>query len=150
MTGSLDNTLNMFKWKKSLDVVTLFHKANSPVSSRVLSLLKETSASASEQASTKDVNSESASTSTPEFELDVVEAPPTPDQLSNILQYVGPANVGNVVKGASDAAAGMKIFRADAHSFQRPVTVTWEIGKAVVGDNRSEILRMIAALPKNN
>lgn len=103
--------------KKSIDVVTLFHKKSSPASTKVLGFLQETNVRAATAAASEKPSEDKIT----EFELDVVEDPPTPDQLSNILEYVGQSNAGKVIQGASDATNAMKIFRSDAQSFQRPV-----------------------------
>ncbi|KAK1763571.1 putative redox protein fmp46 [Phialemonium atrogriseum] len=140
----------MFRFHKSLDIVTLFHKANSPASTRVATLLKQVSANASETA-TEDQASDHSSQSSierQEFELNVTEEQPTADQLKTILEYVGKAAIPTVVKGAHTENEALKKFRESNSNFQRPVTVDWNNGKAYAGDNESEILKMLNALPK--
>jgi arsenate reductase-like glutaredoxin family protein len=149
-------------------VITLFHKPTSPASLRVNSLLKQASAKASEHA-TEDQASDHSHQTHPgreEFELDVTEQPPTQDQLKSILEYVGAQKVGTIIKGAKDEADAMKKLKENSENFQRPVvcssqlrkrraranfeqTVDWSNGRAVAGDNASEILKMIESLPKN-
>lgn len=138
----------MFGFRKTKDIITLFHKSSTPASTKVLNLLKQVSANASE-AATED----QASDTTPqtqftraEFDLDVTEKPPTPDQLRTILDYVGTPS--SVINGASTVDEAMKKFKQDAESFKRPVVVDWNNGKATVGDNESAILKMLGALPK--
>jgi hypothetical protein len=58
-----------------------------------------------------------------EFELDVTEAPPTSDQLKNILEYLG-GSASKVVEGASDESDAMRRLKADGNAFQRPVVST--------------------------
>ncbi|KAI9670920.1 MAG: hypothetical protein M1817_003805 [Caeruleum heppii] len=135
---------------KSLDVITLFHKPTTPASVRVLSLLKQTSAAASETA-TEDQASDHSSQNElqrTQFDLNVTEDSPTSDQLRTMIEYVGPRGVGSLVKGARDEADAMRKLKENADNFQRPVTVDWNNGKAVAGDNESEILNMLKQLSK--
>ncbi|KAI9716765.1 MAG: hypothetical protein M1812_005105 [Candelaria pacifica] len=140
----------MFRFHKSLDVITLFHKPSSSASIRALTLLKQASATASETATI-----DQASDHTPqnkaqrsEFELNVTEDPPTSDQLRNILEYVGARKAGDIVKGARDDTDAMKKLAENAENFKRPVIVDWNNGRAVAGDNESQILRMLSTLPE--
>ncbi|KAH7336288.1 thioredoxin-like protein [Rhexocercosporidium sp. MPI-PUGE-AT-0058] len=140
----------MFRFHKTKDVITLFHKASSPASMRVNTLLKQVSANASEHA-TEDQASDHSTASKPnrpEFDVDVTEEPPTQDQLKSILEYVGVQKASTIIKGAKDEADAMKKLKENSESFQRPVTVDWSNGRAVVGANESEILKMIESLPK--
>ncbi|TVY27022.1 hypothetical protein LHYA1_G003838 [Lachnellula hyalina] len=140
----------MFRFHKTLDVITLFHKASSPASLRVHTLLKQASATASSTATEDQASDHSAQThpARQEFELDVTEDPPTEDQLKNILEYVGPGKIGQVVKAATTESEALKQFKLNKQSFQWPVTVDWENGRAVQGDNESEILKLIQAVPE--
>ncbi len=61
---------------------------------------------------------------------DVVEDPPTPDQLTIILEYLGPSKAGNVVKDATGSSDAMRKFKASHTAFQRPVAVDWNHGRA--------------------
>lgn len=153
---------------KTLDVITLFHKASSPASVRVQTLLKQTSAIASETA-TEDQASDHSHQTHPrrkEFELDVTEAPPTEDQLKNIIEYLGASKISSIVKGAKTESDALKKLKESGENFQRPVvssflfvekwllmsndliqTVDWETGRAVLGENQSEILKLVEALP---
>jgi len=83
-----------------------------------------------------------------EFELDVQEGAPTSDQLTSILEYLGPAQAGSVVKDATGVTDALRKFKQDESLFQRPVTVDWSNARAVVGDNESEILKLVKTLPK--
>ena len=66
-----------------------------------------------------------------DFELDVTEAPPTTDQLKNILEYLGGSSAaGKVIQGASDENDAMRRLKADGNAFQRPLVVDWNQGKA--------------------
>ncbi|PWY75825.1 hypothetical protein BO83DRAFT_416395 [Aspergillus eucalypticola CBS 122712] len=139
----------VFRFAKTLDPITLFHAPHLPSSKSALSILQRASTTAA------------STTGTPrgEFQLEVSTAPPTNDQLRNILEYVSGSNtgsgagigkvygVGEVVRGARDAEDAIKRFKADPEgSFVRPITVDWTKGQAVVGDNESEILKMVQEL----
>ncbi|KAH8601252.1 thioredoxin-like protein [Bisporella sp. PMI_857] len=140
----------MFRFHKTLDVITLFHKASSPASVRVQSLLKQLSATASEHA-TEDQASDHSHQSKPQridFELEVTEEPPTEDQLRSILEYLGGNSAGKAIRGAKDEADALRKLKANGDSFERPFTVNWSNGRAVAGSNESEILKLVEALPK--
>ncbi|KAK2037805.1 DUF1687-domain-containing protein [Colletotrichum caudatum] len=140
----------MFRFHKTLDIVTLFHKASSPASVRVANILKQVSANATagateDQASDHSVQT-NPKTSRAEFELNITEDPPTADQVKTILEYVGQSRISSIIKGASTEQDALRKFQQNSESFQRPVTVDWNNGKAVAGDNESEILKMLNAL----
>lgn len=103
--------------------MTLFHKPSNAASTRILNLLKQTSATAAttateDQASNHDAHSKAQQAA---FDLDVVEGPPTSDQLRNIIEYVGEGNAGRVVPGASGAADAARRMRLDMNAFRRPL-----------------------------
>ncbi|KAI0848433.1 DUF1687-domain-containing protein [Daldinia vernicosa] len=135
----------MFRFHKTLDIVTLFHKASSPASTRVATLLKNISAKATETAT-----EDQAKPSRPVFELNITEDPPTTDQLKTILEYVGKNKIGSVVQGASTENEALKKFRENQENFKRPVVVDWNNGKAVASDKESEILKMLEQESNNN
>lgn len=130
---------------------------------RVQTLLKQVSARAAEHA-TEDQAGVADKPVQQEFELNMTEDAPTPDQLKNILDYAGPQQVGAIVKGAKDEADAMRKLRENPDYFQRPIvsdnlhkllimlinlqTVDWNNGRVVAGDNESEILKMLESLPK--
>lgn len=62
--------------------------------------------------------------------IDVVEGPPTNDQISNILEYLGAAKAGSVVSGASDISDALRKFKDSENAFQRPIVVDWNNGRA--------------------
>ncbi|KAL1965209.1 hypothetical protein VTN77DRAFT_5963 [Rasamsonia byssochlamydoides] len=140
----------MFRLHKTLDVITLFHKPSLPASTRVLNILRTANATASETA-TEDQASDHAHHAKHqqrgEFQLDVTEAPPTPDQLRNILDYAAATHgvkPSAVIQGARDQEDALRRLKEQGDGcFVRPVVVDWVNGKAVVGDNESEILRMV-------
>lgn len=61
---------------------------------------------------------------------DVQESAPTTDQLSSILEYLGPAQAGNVITDATSTTDALKKFKADQGSFKAPVTVDWMNARA--------------------
>lgn len=81
------------------------------------------------------------------FETEITEAPPTPDQLKNILEYLGGGKAVQLVKGASSQSDALRKLQENGDNFQRPVLVDWNHGKAVAGDNESEILKMLKERP---
>ena len=97
---------------KSRDIITLFHRANSPVSTKVAALLKQTSAAASE---------DSGKTQRDEFDLNVTEEPPTTGQLETILDYAGNLAIPTIIKGATSKEDALKMFKLNSEYFQRPV-----------------------------
>jgi hypothetical protein len=104
-------------------VITLFHKAGSPASVRVHTLLKQASATAAAHA-TEDQASDHSHQSHPqraEFELNLTEEPPTPDQLQTIIEYVGANKAGSIVKGATSINDALKKLKENSDNFQRPL-----------------------------
>ncbi|KAH7116945.1 thioredoxin-like protein [Dendryphion nanum] len=134
------------------NVVTLFHKPSSTSSTRVLTLLKQANAQSVSHATEDQASdhTEHNKAEKNEFELDVTEAPPTPDQLKNILEYLGGGAAGKVVKGATGESDALRKLKESADAFQRPVVVDWNQGKAVVGENESEILSLLKSVSKEN
>ena len=158
------------KQPKVLDPVTLFHDPKLSSSVRTLNFLKQASVIAAEEG-IKGPNHRG------EFDLQVTTEPPTGGQLENILEYISKSDVykpSQVVLGANDAADALKKFQEDSGRFVRPVvrpslssrfglvlvwvvadlfcmqTVDWTGGKAVLGDNESEILKLVRnAWPEN-
>ncbi|PYH45323.1 uncharacterized protein BP01DRAFT_356816 [Aspergillus saccharolyticus JOP 1030-1] len=146
----------VFRFAKTLDPITIFHTPSSTTSKNALKILQRASTIA-QSPDTAPAGGRG------EFQLEITTAPPTTDQLRNILDYVtgNPAGagapdkgaryaVGEVVRGARDAEDAMKRFKGDPEgTFVRPVTVDWTNGQAVVGDNESEILKMVQQLNEN-
>jgi hypothetical protein len=79
------------KQYKYPNIITLFYQAGSPASLPVYIILKQAPAAASEHATEDQANGHSyqAHPRRREFELNVTEDPPTPEQRKNIIQYVG-------------------------------------------------------------
>jgi hypothetical protein len=60
-----------------------------------------------------------------EFDLDVTEAPPTGDQLKNILEYLGGSSAASqVIRGAQNETDALRKLKENGESFQRPVVST--------------------------
>lgn len=111
---------------KTLDVITLFHRAGSPVSVRAHTLLKQISANATASATEDQASDHSHQTATKraEFELEVTEEPPTEDQFKSILGYLGGNKVGTLITGAKNEADALRKLNNEPESFQRPVVCT--------------------------
>ncbi|EWG39417.1 hypothetical protein FVEG_02249 [Fusarium verticillioides 7600] len=137
----------MFRFHKTLDIVTVFHKASSPASVRVANLLKQISANATSGATIDQASDHSAQTAPirDQFELNITEDPPTDDQVKTILEYVGNNGIPKVIKGANDEKEALRKFKESKENFIRPVVVDWNNGKAIAGDNESEILKLLKA-----
>ena len=118
---------NLRKQHKSLDVITLFHKPSLPASTRVLNILKQVSAHASEGATEDQASDHSHQNKIQrsEFELNVTEEPPTSDQLRSILEYVGARRAKDIVDGARDENDAMRLLKEDNKRFRRPVVSSW-------------------------
>ncbi|KPM40459.1 hypothetical protein AK830_g6131 [Neonectria ditissima] len=129
----------MFGFRKTLDIVTLFHKASSPASVRVATLLKQLSANATAGAT------DHTKPTREQFDLNITEDPPTEDQVKTILEYVGPSRIPQIVKGAHSEKDALKKFKESSDNFVQPVVVDWNNGKAIAGDNESEILKLLKA-----
>ncbi|KAI7280059.1 hypothetical protein KC345_g5001 [Hortaea werneckii] len=141
---------NLFKEAGVKDVITLFHAPSVPASMRAHAILKQAAATAQsnateDQASDHDNQSRLQRT---DFNLGVQETPPTPDQLTSILDYLGPSKAGTVVEEATGTSDALRKFNAKQQAFQRPVTVDWNNGRAVVGDDESELMKLVRTLPK--
>ncbi|KAL1302865.1 hypothetical protein AAFC00_003194 [Neodothiora populina] len=136
---------NLFKEAGVKNVITLFHAPKSPASIRAQTLLKQTAANAQATATEDQASSHDAQSKTErsEFELDVQEGDPTSDQLTNIFEYLGADKIGSVVEGASTPSEAIRKVKANGDLFKRPVIVDWGNGRAVAGDNESEILALL-------
>ncbi|CAF9912379.1 MAG: hypothetical protein HETSPECPRED_000924 [Heterodermia speciosa] len=140
----------MFRFHKTLDIISLFHKPAAPSSLRVVTLLKQISAQASETA-TEDQASDHTHQNKLQrttFELNVTEEVPTSDQLRTILEYVGEDKASEIVEGAKDSGDAIRRLKQNPKLFKAPVTVDWNNGRAVLGDKKSEIMKMIAQQAK--
>ena len=61
---------------------------------------------------------------------DVQESAPTADQLTSILEYLGPAQAGSVIADATGTTDALKKFKANESLFKAPVTVDWMNARA--------------------
>ena len=107
--------------RKTLDIITLFHKASTPASTRAVNLLKQASTNASQAAN----ETPSPPSAREPFELDITEKPPTADQVETILEYVGKSEIPRVVSGATSVSDALRKFKMDKESFVRPVVSFW-------------------------
>ena len=133
-------------------MITLFHKSSLAPSVRIANLLKQASAHAAETATedqASDHTHQTQHTNREPFELEITENAPTPDQLKSILEYVGPGKASQLVKGASNQLDALKKLKENPDNFVRPVVVDWTQGKAVVGNNESEILKLVREVPSD-
>ena len=111
--------------------MTLFHAPSNQASTRVLTLLKQANAQSVAHATEDQAILTMDKAERTEFELDVTEAPPTTDQLKNILDYLGGSGAaGKVISGAENETDAMRRLKADGGAFQRPLVVDWNQGKA--------------------
>jgi len=108
----------MFRFSKTLPVVSLFHNAKSQASLSVLKYLRDAKIKLEKEAGH------------PPFDLEVTEEQPTPDQLRSIVNIAGAA--------AQD----------QQHGVQRPCTVDWENGRVILGENVSKLQQMVEELKK--
>lgn len=106
--------------------MTVFHSAKSPASVRVANLLKAVSANATAGATEDQASDHTAQTKghREQFELNITEDPPTPDQVQTILGYVGKAGIPRIIKGARDEKDALKKFQENKENLLRPV-VRW-------------------------
>lgn len=119
---------------KSLDTITLFHRPSLSSSTRVLTLLKQASAQASETA-TEDQASDHTHQNKiqrSEFELNVTEEPPTTDQLRSILEYVGGSRAKDVVEGARNEADAIKTLAQNPSKFRAPIVSPLAQGRMLI------------------
>ncbi|KIW09302.1 uncharacterized protein PV09_00218 [Verruconis gallopava] len=143
-------------WKKlfgenaAKNVITVFHKPSAPGSTRVVTFLKQHQANAQNTATEDQAGSHQVPppTQRADYDLDIQEDAPTGDQLKTILEYAGPGKAGTIVQGARDITDALEKVKRDATLFNRPLVVDWHQGKVTVGDNESEILKLLKAIPE--
>lgn len=120
----LDSSVSLIRFqRKTLDVVTLFHRPQLKASMRALAVLKQVSAEASETATEDQASDHSHQNQMQrsEFELDVTEDPPTSDQLRSILEYVGERRAKDIVSGSKSMTDAMRLLKEDSSRFKPPV-----------------------------
>ncbi|KAF2753467.1 DUF1687-domain-containing protein [Pseudovirgaria hyperparasitica] len=135
----------LFKESGVKNVVTLFHAPSTASSVRALTIIKQHNANAVATATEDQASDHSTQPKTGqhEYDLEVREEAPTSDQLKSILGYIGAENAGKIVSGAMGVTDALKKVQQDGKAFQRPIVVDWNSGKAVIGDNESEILKLL-------
>ncbi|KAF9523210.1 thioredoxin-like protein [Crepidotus variabilis] len=138
----------MFKsFAKRLPQVSIFHRSQSPPSTNALKLLR---------ASLSGPYPAGKSDNQPlQFDLEVVESPPTTDQLQTIMSYLpSPAtNPAMVLLSAhpssSEQPQSLKaihdLVEKNPNALKWPIVVNWNDGKAAIGNERDvkEILEDI-------
>lgn len=119
---------------KSLDTITLFHRPSLSSSTRVLTLLKQASAQASETAAEDQASDHihQNEIQRSEFELNITEEPPTRDQLRTILEYVGGSRAKDIVEGARNEADAIKTLAHDPSKFRAPVVRLLAQGRMLI------------------
>lgn len=61
---------------------------------------------------------------------EIQEGAPTADQLTSILEYLGPSKAGSIIADATGTTDALRKFKQNESLFQRPVTVDWNNGRA--------------------
>ncbi|RVX69472.1 hypothetical protein B0A52_06536 [Exophiala mesophila] len=144
--GRISLTLFEFWQGKTLDVITLFHKPSISASVRAANILKQASAAASATATEDQASDHTAQNKHADrdpFELEITENPPTADQLKSIFDYVGSGKAAQLVEGAASQSDALRKLKENGDAFKRPVVVDWVNARAVVGDQESEILKLV-------
>ncbi|KAJ3746307.1 thioredoxin-like protein [Lentinula detonsa] len=127
-------------FRRAVREVTIFHHPSSPPSQKALEMLK--SAVSGPYPPTK------ATTLPLDFRLEVVEAPPTPDQLTTIMSYVSPERTASTAsiflsshpstpsgsEAPQTASAIHDIGAKNPNVMKWPIVVDWTAGKASIGD----------------
>ncbi|KAJ7259659.1 hypothetical protein C8J57DRAFT_1338876 [Mycena rebaudengoi] len=129
---------------RSLPEISIFHHPASPPSVKALGLLRS-ALSASYPPRT-------AGAPPLTFNLEIVEGPPTPDQLTTILSYLPSkhpssssespaldvflsAHPAGATAGDVKSAAGVaRLGQSNPNALKWPVVVDWHAGRAAVGD----------------
>ena len=90
---------------------------------RVLALLKQTAAEASETATVDQASDHSHQNQAQraDFDLDVTEEGPTEDQLRNIIEFAGSDRAKDVVEGATSVSDALRKLKEDGKRFKYPV-----------------------------
>ncbi len=63
---------------------------------------------------------------------------------------MGSGKAAQLVKGASSQSDALRKLSENGDNFNRPVLVDWNNGKDVVGENKSEILKLLKEKPAEN
>ncbi|KAL0952874.1 hypothetical protein HGRIS_007093 [Hohenbuehelia grisea] len=127
-------------FKRSLPEISIFHNPSSPPSTKALGLLR---ASLSGPFPASKANSPPLY-----FNLEVIESPPTPDQLRTIVSFLPPnkpSKPSSVFLSAHPSASASSNYADDVsqiaklatqnpNTFKWPVVVDWASGRASIGD----------------
>jgi len=129
----------MFKsFLRSRPTVSIFHNPSSPQSTRALELLRASLSS--------NYPPEQKGAGPLEFDLEVVDSPPTPDQVQTILSYLPSSpSVSSAFLSShptSDAAGSgnlttktlAEVARQNPNALKWPIVVDWMGGRASIGD----------------
>lgn len=110
-------------------------------------LLKQTAATASATATEDQASDHSAQDKVQrtEFDLEVVEAPPTADQLKTMLEYGGVKKPDALVTGATSITDAVKKLQESGDLFKRPV-VCIGVVDCLIGDTLMIPLRLLTGL----
>jgi len=138
---------------KTLDIITLFHRAGSPASTRVANLLRQVYANASKTTTLNragDAISQTYVRDEP-FELNVTEDAPTFDQLRTMLEYAEQSGeeIPKIVEGAGNVIQALKAFENSREVFKRPVvsillvtTLLFRTAPPDLGGGRQSVMRL--------
>lgn len=86
-------------------------------------ILKAASANATAGATIDQASDHTAQTKghREQFELNITEEPPTPDQVKTILEYVGKGGISTIIKGAQNEKEALKKYQENKDNLLRPV-----------------------------
>ncbi|TRM58283.1 thioredoxin-like protein [Schizophyllum amplum] len=124
-------------FKKTVPELTIFHNPSSPPSNSALKLLQE--------AVSRPYPPTQPTRGPLHFDLEVVQGPPTQDQLRSILSYVAPGGrtaPGSVFLSAHPSAESEKpaeveeiapLATQNPNALKWPIVVDWAAGRASVG-----------------
>ncbi|OLL25115.1 hypothetical protein NEOLI_002859 [Neolecta irregularis DAH-3] len=115
---------------KSLPVLSLFHAPSSQSSLSALRLLQSRNKNEI-------------------YNLDIVTEKPTKDQLRCIIEYTG-CKPSEVVSGAKNLDEAMDLISSNLEKLQRPITVDWNKGWAIIGNEQDKINQLITGSSKED
>ncbi|KAF9446255.1 hypothetical protein P691DRAFT_776986 [Macrolepiota fuliginosa MF-IS2] len=129
-------------FKHRLPQVSIFHSSSSQPSIKALALLRNSLSSS--------YPSDKPASPPLEFSLEVVESPPTTDQLRTILSYfpsaaVSPAHAllsahpsaPSVEERPTTLGGIVQLAQENPQAVKWPIVVDWDSGKAAIGDIES-------------
>ncbi|KAF7289969.1 DUF1687-domain-containing protein [Mycena indigotica] len=127
-------------WTRTLHEISIFHNPTSPSSLKALDTLRSALSSPyPPKLGSAPLN----------FDLEVIEAAPTADQLKTILSFLPsksnstPSAASVFLSAGSSDSASLdsiaKLGRDEPSAFKWPVVVDWNAGRAVVGDGAGVI-----------